>query len=123
MAHTYESATQILLDCTHEALARQQHSEISMGKGVTRFVCVDCWNAHVYARREARKAQLAERPNDCMRCGQKPHTWTLAGAKLCGRCKTAVKQEHTRNLAKAGTLGIFAQGLLVNTDTWAYHHA
>lgn len=58
-----------------------------------------------------------------MRCGQKPHTYIVGNAKLCGRCKTATEKEHNANLAKAGTLAIFAPGLLVNTDTWAYHNA
>jgi len=31
-----------------------------MGAGETLAVCVDCWNSSVYARRAARKSQLAD---------------------------------------------------------------
>ena len=117
----YDAATQILHDCDHPPLPGHYPCEVRMGKGIVLPVCMACWNAHVAARRAARKAQLAERPNDCDRCGQKPSRWTYGRYALCGRCKTATEREHYKALANAGALGIFATSLLVNTDTWALH--
>lgn len=111
----YEAATAILRDCTHHT---DTPCEVRMSKTEIRNVCCDCWNAHVYARRVARKAQLAERENDCDRCARKPHTYTYGGHRLCGHCLTATKKEHYGNTAKAGTLAIFATHLLVNTADW-----
>lgn len=74
---TYEQATQILRDCRHTDRLRAE-----WGSGVNKpegLACSECWNRHVSARRQARREQLAQRPNDCMRCGLRPHTWTLAG--------------------------------------------
>ena len=116
--HTYDSATQILLDCAHANAT----CEVTMGKGQPRrLVCCACWNAHVYARREADKARRQAEPKDCMRCGNHPHRWNYGGYQLCGRCKTATEREHNKALAGHGVLGIFATQLLVKTDTWAMH--
>ena len=111
----YDAATTILRQCTH---ADRQTSEVKMSKTETVFVCCDCWNAHVAARRAARKAQLAERPNGCDRCAAKPHTYEYGGYRLCGKCFSATKAEHNRNLAAAGVLAIFATHLLVDTRQW-----
>lgn len=111
----YDTATAILRDCTHHTATP---CEVRMSKTETLNVCGDCWNAHVYARRAARKAQLAERDNDCDRCASKPHTYTYGGYRLCGRCLAVAKKEHNRNMARAGTLSIFATHLLVNTANW-----
>ena len=111
----YDAATAILRQCTH---TDRQTSEVMMSKTETIFVCCDCWNAHVYARRAARKAQLARRPNDCDRCGAKPHTYEYGGYLLCGRCLKATKTEHNRSLVAAGALAIFATHLLVDTKQW-----
>ena len=111
----YDAASAILRQCAH---AERQTSEVKMSKTETVFVCCDCWNAHVAARRSARKAQLAERPNDCDRCAAKPHTYEYGGYRLCGRCLKATKGEHNRNLATAGVLAIFATHVLVDTKQW-----
>ena len=66
-----------------------------------------------------RKAVLLARPKDCARCGKRPHTFLVAGWRLCGRCKTATMREHHQAQAKAGVLAIFATAPLVNTSTWA----
>lgn len=110
----YDAATAILRQCTHAS----QTCEVQMSKTEILHVCDACYNAQVYARRAARKAQLAERPNDCARCAAKPHTHNYGGHLLCGRCLTATKKEHNKNLAKAGALSIFATHLLVNTAAW-----
>ena len=111
----YDAATAILRQCAH---TDRQRSEVTMSKTETIFVCCDCWNTHVTARRAARKAQLAERPNDCDRCAAHPHTYEYGGYRLCGRCLKAAKIEHNRNLAAAGVLAIFATHLLVDTQQW-----
>ena len=111
----YDAATAILRQCAH---TDRQTSEVKMSKTETIFVCCDCWNAHVAARRAARKAQLAARPNDCDRCAAKPHAYEYGGYLLCGRCLKAAKTEHNRNCAAAGVLAIFATHLLVDTRQW-----
>ena len=110
----YDAATAILRQCTHGS----HPCEVQMSKPEILQVCCACYNAHVSARRAARKAQLAERPNDCARCAAKPHAYEYGGHLLCGRCLTATKKEHNRNLAKAGPLSIFATHLLINTPDW-----
>jgi hypothetical protein len=52
----YQAADAILMNCSHDA----KGSEIKMPGGKTITCCCDCWNQHVYARRAARKAELAE---------------------------------------------------------------
>ena len=111
----YDAATQILRDCRH---TDRQSCEITMSKTETLMTCCDCFNSQVYARRAARKAQLAERLPDCDRCAAKPHTCTYGGYRLCGRCLTATKKEHNTNANKAGVLAIFATRLMVNTGEW-----
>ena len=83
------------------------------------YACLACANAAGQAWREDRKAQLAARPRDCDRCGLRPHTWTVAGYRLCGRCKTTTMREHHRESAKHGLLAIFATEPLVDTRQWA----
>ena len=118
---TYDQATQILEDCAGDACPGEKTSEVRMGAGRTIKVCVDCWNRHAYARRAARKEQLAARPKDCARCAARPHTWTYAGHRLCGRCKTKTAREQAASTAKLGDLAILA-GLsgarLFTTDDW-----
>ena len=48
---------EILRACHH---TDRQTSEVRMGHGEILMVCCECWNASVYARRSARKAQLAD---------------------------------------------------------------
>ena len=118
---TYEQATQILLDCQHD---HKPCEWSTAGSGAPQgHCCTDCWNAHVAARRQTRKEQLAMRPNDCQRCGTKPSQWNYGGYLLCGMCKTATAREHNQAMAAAGGLGIFAQGLLVSTKDWAARKA
>ena len=106
----YHDAEAKLLGCQHE------HPDM------TNTWCCACWNTYVYRRRAIRKAELAQRPADCQRCGRRPHTYLLAGLSLCGRCKTLTLTEHHQALAKAGHLAIFAQGLLVDTSQWKGKH-
>ena len=82
-------------------------------------LCGNCIGRRSDKRRADRKAQLAQRPKDCARCGARPHRWIYGSFRLCGRCLTATKREHSRAMAAAGTLGIFATGLLVDTRGWA----
>ena len=117
LAVTYSEATAILTNCQHEPKPCEwstAHSGDPQGR-----CCTDCWNAHVFARRQARREQLAQRPNDCQRCGNRPVTYNYGGYLLCGFCKSATEREHNKAMAQAGGLGIFAQGLLVNTKEWA----
>lgn len=92
-------------------------------------LCCACIDAHNTAWRAARKAQLAARPKDCDRCGARPHTYTYAQYRLCGRCLTATKREHFKACAKARALAIFATEPLVDTKNWrgaravAHHQA
>ena len=111
----YDAADALLTDCDH---TERYQSEVRLSKTQSILVCTDCWNAHVAARRAARKAQLARRPNDCDRCAAKPHTYEYGGYLLCGRCLKATKTEHNRSLVAAGVLAIFATHLLVDTKQW-----
>jgi hypothetical protein len=115
----YDAATQILHDCRHT----DRTCEVSMGHGVKLMTCTDCYNAQVYARRAAEKAQRAAEPKDCQRCAAKPVRWTYGGYRLCGRCKTTTQKEHQHAAAQAGVFGLFAQAPLVDTTTWAGRHA
>jgi len=85
--------------------------------------CWQCGNAAIYTGRVLRRLELAALPKDCDRCGERPHTFTVAGFKLCGRCKTAAMREHSAAMARAGSLAIFATSLLVDTSTWAGRRA
>jgi len=91
--------------------------------GETLRACWRCGNDAQAAYRAQRKAELAARPKDCARCGARPHTWTYGGYKLCGRCKTLTAREHSRAMAQAGTLAIFATGLLTDTKGWAINQS
>src|ERR1035437_6246787 len=64
--------------------------------------CCACWNRGVSARRPSRKAQLACRPNDCERCGKKPHTYTYGPYRLCGRCLKGTEREAYRSVVRGG---------------------
>jgi len=118
---TYDEATQILDDCAGGSCAEEKTSEVRLAAGRMIKVCTDCWNRHVYARRQARKEQIARRPKDCARCAARPHTWTYAGYQLCGRCKKATMREQHTATAKLGDLAILA-GLsgatLFDTKDW-----
>ena len=106
---TYDEAARILTDCAEDRCPKPKRSEVRMGGGKgTIKTCVDCWNEHVYARREARKAQLAERPKDCQRCAARPHRWIVKTYRLCGYCKTKIMREHHAGMAKTGDLAIIA---------------
>src|SRR5688572_24481006 len=105
-AMTYEQADQILKDCKHvsESPTRQTWP----GGRVTE-ACVDCWNAHVYARRQARREQLAQ----CARCevpGCKARgSMIVCGSVLmCGRHLKAANRNRTRQLGGGfAYLGLF----------------
>jgi hypothetical protein len=107
----------ILRSCRHVERMRSE-TEMRDGAG-TILTCCACWNRSVAARRQARKAQLACRPNDCDRCGKRPHTYTYAQYRLCGRCLAATRREHNQAMARAGSLAIFDIGLMMDTKTWA----
>lgn len=81
--------------------------------------CWRCGNAAIFSGRVLRRLALHARPSDCARCAARPHTFTVAGFKLCGRCKTATMKEHAAAMAQAGALAIFATSLLADTSTWA----
>jgi hypothetical protein len=110
-----DTQTAIILGCTHPT----GRACVDVGGGRLVDCCTACWNASVTARRAARKAQLAERPKDCERCGRRPHTWTYGPYRLCGRCKTATAGEHHRAAAPHGILGMLAVEPLVDTAAWA----
>ena len=108
---------QIMRACDHEG-PRDGYFRAANGEQVR--ACWRCGNAAGDAYRRQRKAELAARPKDCQRCARRPHTWTYAGFRLCGRCKTAAAREHGQAMNHAGSLAIFATGLLVDTSTWAF---
>lgn len=118
----YHRAERILRDCCHD---RGRDCEVDMGHGETLYVCCECWNRHVYARQEARKAQLAEHKATlptCDRCGKHGANWTYGPFQLCGRCKTRSEKEHWQALAKTGNAafaGMIAGRPIVDTRTWA----
>lgn len=131
---THTEADVIITNCpqSHKdaQLARAGFvSEIRHSDGRETTCCTDCWNAHVAARKEARKAELnawkSELPA-CDRCG-KAHAgnWTVARFSLCGRCKNATKKDHNRAVANMGSMAFLAMGssLLASTDDWAYRKA
>lgn len=105
----YAAAHQILLDCR----CPNRTSEIKLGGGRgTIFTCCECWNRHVYARRDARKLQLAQHNARLAPC-EGPHAkptpgrWELAGAHLCGRCKTKAKAALEKKAAQSGAPFLF----------------
>jgi hypothetical protein len=106
----------------HKMHISPQHPSWTGGKEGMAY-CTDCHNRRYYERRAARKAQLAARPKDCVRCGKRPHTWTLAGWKLCGPCKTATLREHHVAASGAGFLGLLATSPMVDTSGWAGRQA
>jgi hypothetical protein len=60
MPHTYTSAQAILTDCTHVG---QQDAKVKIPGAPDLMVCTACWNAHVFAWREAKAAtQKPRRP-------------------------------------------------------------
>ena len=116
----YDAAHALLVNCDHA----NKSCNICVGRSKTPTLsaCVDCYNAQVYARREADKAWRAWQNSltaPCQRCGTKPHRWQYGGYLLCGRCKTQTEKEHHRAVAGHGVLGIFATRPLVDTTTWA----
>ncbi len=118
-AEMYAAANHILEECQHGDAT----CEVSHPDGRTLHVCCDCWNRHIYARRAARKQELAEwraTLPTCQRCGQRPGNWRVGAWSLCGRCKRATEREHYANLARAGGLAVFVTGPCVDTSGWAY---
>lgn len=111
-----QTPEQIMRACYHDG-PRDSYYKTPGGETIT--ACWRCGNAAGEVSRQQRKAQLAARPKDCQRCGQRPHTWTYGGFRLCGRCKTATEREHNLALSRAGVLGIFATRPLVDTSGWA----
>lgn len=104
----------ILRSCQHE----HRPCEVNMGRGETIFICTACWNRGYYARKAARKAQLACRTNDCQKCGRKPVTKLYDRYRLCGRCFAAVKKEHGQNMAGC-SMPWLVTTLLIDTKDWA----
>lgn len=121
MTDFYAEANAILDTCTHDGRFPLYTNRAGTPSG--QLACVDCYNAHVYARRAARKVELAAIRADkppCQRCGLKPVTWTYGPYKLCGRCKTATAREHSQKAASAGFIGLLAHGgPMVDTSQWA----
>lgn len=120
---TYEEAEAILKECDHS----DRWLTVWLTGGGEIKVCTDCWNAHVAARREARKAELAEywaKQPKCDCCGERPYRWHWAYYKLCTQCKTRLVKEHNRNLARHGSMAAVASiaigGMpMVSTQGWA----
>lgn len=121
---TTTEANAILTSCNHFEDESYRHSQITMPSGQTLKACCSCWNAHVAARKAARKAELkAEKATRlvCCRCGKKPYSWMLANYPVCGTCKKATISEHNQAVTKCGSLAIFAGGqMLANTAAWYF---
>lgn len=106
---------EIMRACQHDG---PRDAELRIDGEIIR-ACWRCGNAAGDARRAARQVELASRPNDCARCGLRPHTWTVGPWRLCGRCKTATMREHYGKSARLGVLAMVATVPLVDTSTWA----
>lgn len=113
--------TEILRACTHRDKATCEVSRTREHEAL--MVCVDCWNAGVYARRAERKAQLAARPKDCERCRRKPSAWNYGGIKLCSPCKKLTEAEHYKATAGFGILALTVHRPMVDSSGWAVPQA
>jgi hypothetical protein len=118
MSNPYPEVKAIALACDH-TIDANYYGSAPIGDGKYRKVCNTCCNAAKMAHKAARKAELANRPKDCYRCGLKPHTFLVAGWKLCGTCKKLTMMEHNKSASKAGVLALFATAPMVDTTTWA----
>ena len=103
----------ILRACSHEG---ERRSEVKMPGGEIIWVCCDCWNASVYARRAERKAALAALPrceiNGCRRRATGTIGYRGACASVCGR--HAKKVERAFDAMGGGT--IFGVGFVPSRD-------
>lgn len=82
------------------------------------WLCADCSARYRAAWEAARKAQLAERTNDCMRCAARPSTMTVCHRYLlCGRCTTATRKERNADSARLGWLS-FGATYQPDTSDW-----
>lgn len=121
----YQHADSILHNCSHDG---HKNCEVDLGHGRRLWCCVECWNAHVAARRAARKQQIAEfnaSQPQCDRCGKHPYVWQFGPYRLCSRCKNTVNREHWQNLGRTGQAGfaaLIAHTPAVNTTGWAMHN-
>ena len=99
-----------------------QHPSFAEGREDV-ALCGACIGARNVRYRAERKALLAARPKDCDRCGARPHTWRVAGWKLCGPCKTATMREHAAAASRVGWLAMTATEPMVDTRGWAARQA
>lgn len=122
MAHgpQYPAVIAIAKGCTHQNA--DYPAQVHDGERYV-DVCTDCANAAGVAYRAARKAELAARPKDCVRCGAKPHAYIVANWKLCRTCKVATMREHHQAAGRAGVFALFATAPMVNTSSWAARRA
>ncbi len=97
---TYSEAKAILDNCTH-ATGTSSDCQLSGG----RRVCLNCWNAQVYARRQARKEQLATLPRcevpTCTRRG----AMHAMGVLLCQSHFDRANRAHLRRASQG--IGLF----------------
>lgn len=119
-AALYAEATQILHDCKHATADNVWvPMEVSLPGGGRLNVCCPCWNAHVAARRAARKVQLAENAKPCEAgCGRKV-TKNLRGVSLCGRCCTRACKTLNDQVQRMGWLAL--GGVSASRDTILAH--
>lgn len=103
---TYDEADQVLKDCSHKS---ESPTRQTWPGGRVTQACVDCWNRHVYARRQARREQLALTPR-CEVSGCKARGSMKVGGSvlMCGRHLKAANRNRTRQLSGGfAYLGLF----------------
>lgn len=115
----YPEVVAIAQACQHVPPGTTPWHMVADGQGGWLPLCDACSNLVSRAHKTARKAELAARPKDCVRCGVRTHTCTYHVWRLCGRCLTATRREHAIACSRAGLLSIFATAPMVDTATWA----
>lgn len=98
---TYADARAILDNCTH---ATGTSSDCRLSGG--RRVCLDCWNRQVYARRQARKEQLAELPRCEVPTCNRRGAMRAMGVLLCHAHFNNANRAHLRH-ARQNPVGLF----------------
>jgi len=105
----YKAASAILDRCQHPG-----QSALSDGT----MTCIDCWNAHVAARRAARRLELAAAPRcevpSCSKRGVYKVGWDPEKVLLCGRHKAQADKRFYTEMAQFGVLASTAR--LSRTD-------
>jgi hypothetical protein len=89
---------QVLRACNHA----EKTCEVSFRRGETFHVCGDCWNASVKARREDRKAELAQEPRcEVPGCKHRATYTVYYTVGMCGYHLKAMQKTHQQQMAKA----------------------